>query len=481
MSSARRVFAGYAAGVLLCLGLAAATGHWWVAALPALPALVWPLLTDVRWYFWLLLIMIPLGVEVSLPGGVGTDLPTEPIAVALTGVLLLHAARHWRAYPAVDFAHPAALLLYVHLAWLFVTALASTIPLFSVKFFLSKLWYVGAFFVAPVLFLRSPRRVLTFTHCLFWPLLFVAVQTLIRHASFGFSFADQYRTMAPFMRNHVNYAACLAVCAPWVVYLFWWRRRGRRAAGRGRDWLPWLVVPVWLAAVYFSYTRAAYVALVLAAGAYFVVRWRLLRPAVVLALVAGLGATVFLIRNDKYLDYAPNFDTTIAHKQFDDLIAATYQLEDVSTMERFHRWVAGGNMVPYRPWTGFGPGTFVEQYPAYTNNNFRTWVSANPERSGIHNYYLMTLVEQGYPGLVILVLWLVVVLLYGERAYHRQRDPAARNAILAAVLSLIVIDAFQIINDLLETDKVGSLFFLNIAILIVMSNYRPPTNSTTSR
>jgi hypothetical protein len=34
------------------------------------------------------------------------------------------------------------------------------------------------------------------------------------------------------------------------------------------------------------------------------------------------------------------------------------------------------------------------------------------------------------------------------------------------LLSTVVIDAFLIINDLIETDKVGSFFFLAMAILV---------------
>ncbi|MGB3801640.1 MAG: O-antigen ligase family protein, partial [Lewinella sp.] len=167
-----------------------------------------------------------------------------------------------------------------------------------------------------------------------------------------------------------------------------------------------------------------------------------------------------------------DFNNTISHEEFDNLISATYKLEDISTMERFYRWVAGGNMVPYRPVVGFGPGNFVETYEAYTNNNFRTYVSDNPERSGIHNYFLMTAVEQGLPGLLFLLLFLGSILYYGQSLYLNQTVPEARGAALAALLAVIVVGAFSILNDLLETDKVGSLFFISTAILINMGRYR---------
>lgn len=473
MSPALRIYTGYATAALLCGVFALVSGSYWVAGLPVAVWIVAQSVLDFRWLFWLLLVMIPLGTEVALPGGIGTDLPTEPLAVGLTALLMVHAARHWGTYEGRLFLHPIALLLYLHFSWIIVATGFAELKLISLKFALAKGWYIGAFFLLPLLMLRTPGSVRIFAHCVFWPLLFVATQSLIRHVGYGFSFADQFRTLHPFMRNHVSYAGCMATFTPWLGYLLWWRRRRQ---GQSAGLLLWLIGIIWVLALYFAYTRAAYIALALAGIAYVIIRHRLLRYAVAAGLVVGLGVATYLVHDQKYLEYAPNFDTTIAHQEFEDLISATYKLEDISTMERFYRWVAGGNMVPYRPITGYGPGNFVELYQGYANNNFETYVSDNPERSGIHNYYLMTLVEQGYVGLGILLLFLVGLLLYGEGLYHRQTDPAARAAIMAALLSIIIVAAFCIINDVLETDKIGSLFFIAAAIVVGMGGYRSPAH-----
>lgn len=469
-----RIYAGYAALSLLCLIMAIASEAYWIAGLPVLGLVLGQAVLNFRPLFWLLLICIPLGTEIYLPGGLSTDLPTEPIAVGLSGLFLLHAARHWPEYDADRFFHPIALLLYLHVGWILFSTGFSLIPLISIKFSLAKLWYIGAFFLLPLLLLRTPKDIRVFAHCVFWPLLFVAVQSLVRHAGYGFSFSDQYKTLHPFMRNHVSYAGCLATFTPWLGFLIY----RRRLLGEGWKWLLYGIGPIWLAAIFFSYTRAAYVALFLIALAFVIIRMNLLRPAVLLAFVAAVGVTVFLVQDDRYLDYAPNYTNTISHQQFDNLIAATYKLEDISTMERFYRWVAGGNMVPYRPWVGFGPGNFVEHYEGYTNNNFETYVSDNEERSGIHNYFLMTLVEQGYPGLLLLLLFMGSVLYYGQQLYLNQPDPEAKAAVMAGLLSVIVVGAFSILNDLLETDKVGTLFFISTAIIINLGRYRPVTNSS---
>jgi len=463
MRSGRSWFAALLVSFLACLWLGIGLEQYWLGVVPFGLFALYQVLTDFRPIFYLLLFFIPLSTEVYLPGGLGTDLPTEPLMLGLTGIFILHAALHWPRYPARFYAHPIALMLYAHVAWIFLTTLLSDGWLVSIKFSLAKLWYVGAFFLLPGLLIRSPRDVRRMGWIIFWPLLFVAFQSVLRHAGYGFSFADQYKTLSPFMRNHVAYAGILAVFAPWLV----WLTLGTEA----KSWRRWFFYGCWLfwlIAVYFSYTRAAYISLVLAAGSFLIIRWRLMLPALLAALCGGLILVGYLLRDNTYLEYAPNYETTVAHERFDNLIEATYKLEDISTMERAYRWVAGGNMIPYRPWFGWGPGNFVNFYKGYTVSSFTTYVSDNPERSGIHSYFLMTLVEQGWPGLFLLLVFLGVILLNAERAFHRQRDPARRSAIMAATLSTVVVYAFLIINDMLETDKMGSFFFLNLVVIIAM-------------
>ena len=454
--------------------------QYWMAGLPIIPLALYQFLVKPSFYFWTLLALLPLSVEFYI-GSLGTDLPTEPLMLLLSVYFIIHSLYYWRSYTADFFRHPVSLILMAHLSWIIFSSLFSEGPLVSLKFCLAKLWYVIPFFFLAGRFLTDRKRVRMMVWLIFIPLLFVAVQTLVRHASFGFSFADQFRTMSPFMRNHVNYAAMLAAFAPWLGFLIW-RQPHKR-------WL-WAAAVIWLIAVYFSYTRAAYVSLILVGGAWWIIRQGWIKPILLLGLASMIGGSIYLIRNNKYLDYAPNFETTIAHDRFDNLISATYKLEDISTMERAYRWVAAGHMVPYHPWVGWGPGNFVFFYEGHTVRSFETYVSDNPERSGIHNYFLMTLVEQGFPGLLLLFILLLGPLFYGQRIYLRKYKKYGKQAneqqreelaiLMAAMLSLVVIDAFLIINDLLETDKIGSLFFLNLAIIVNFSLPLKNSFSTTA-
>jgi O-antigen ligase len=286
---------------------------------------------------------------------------------------------------------------------------------------------------------------------------------MVRHAGYGFSFVGIHKVLHPFQRNHVNYAAMLTLFSPYLY--FTWRRQRRFS----NTW--WFLLGggvLFLLAIYLSYTRAAYVALLIVVGAYGVFRLRLIRPLIAAACVVSLLGLGYLVQKNRYLDYAPNYDRTVTHYEFDNLVEATYKMEDISTMERLYRWVAGLRMSPEEPWVGFGPGNFVNFYESYTVTSFRTYVSDNPERSGIHSYFLMTLVEQGIIGLLLFLTFGFYLLIAGERIYHQTKDPERKWLVMSVLLSLVAIDAFLIINDLLETDKVGPFYFMGAALLAVL-------------
>ncbi|MCB0629455.1 MAG: O-antigen ligase family protein, partial [Lewinella sp.] len=359
------------------------------------------------------------------------------------------------------FRHPITLLLLLHVAWVLITTVTSGLFLVSFKFALAKIWYVTVFYFLAGHVLQREKDVRTYFWVIFLPLMFTVLVTLVRHSAYGFSFMDVHRVLHPFQRNHVNYAATLTLFFPMVwLSVAWYHRWSKR-------W--WIIVGsvgILLIAIYLSYTRAAYVALAIALGAYFIIRFRLMRYVLSGALLVTILGVMYMARGNHYLEYAPNYDRTVSHYQFDNLLEATAKGEDISTMERVYRWVAGFYMFKDQPVLGYGPGNFVNFYRPYTVTSFTTYVSDNEEQSGIHSYYLLVLVEQGVPGLLLFLLLSFYVLIKGEDIYHRCRDRGRKRIVLMVLMTTVVIDSFLLINDLIETDKVGSFFFLAMAILV---------------
>ncbi|MFN0176257.1 MAG: O-antigen ligase family protein [Saprospiraceae bacterium] len=445
--------------------LAIFAGLWfemtWLTLLPAGLAMIWLALVDVRKVFFLMMGCIPLSTEVSLPGGLATDLPSEPLMWLLTLAGLAWFSRNWRQVDVRIFRHPVTLALFAHLFWLTVCVATSQNFLISFKSLLAKGWYVVVFYFWAARFLNTERDFKALMWWFFVPLFFATLTVIWRHAGYGFSFESINGCLHPFFRNHVMYACLLAIFLPFAWYGSYWYRRFS-----GAWWFLIIGVLVLLVGIYFAYTRAAYGALVLTIGVYWVVRWRLMKA----ALVAGaLGLALFftfLGTRDNWLLFAPDYEKTISHQRFDRLLEATTKLEDISTMERVYRWVAATYMIQERPLLGFGPATFYTHYKNYTVTSFRTYVSDNPERSSTHNYFLMVAVEQGLPGLLFFLLFCVVVMLKGESVYHLTRERSTRVALLSALLCFVLINILMLMNDFVETDKIGSLFFLSAAILV---------------
>ncbi len=410
--------------------------------------------------FYLFWIVLPFSIEVEV-GSLGTDLPTEPIMMVLMGIFILLVISKPKTISKSYFLHPVSILIYLHLSWILITTIFSTNCFVSFKYLLAKLWYIIPFYFLPfVLFkddtdFRKCFRFLGYT-------LFVAIlYVFIRHAASGFYFDAINKAVRPIFRNHVNYAIIILAYLPYYCYLIF---SPKKKAGL----LKWAGLIFLVVAIYLTYTRAAQASMILAIGIYFVIKMRLIKYAVGSALVLLLGLVMFLSTENKYLDFAPDFNKTIAHKNFDNLVEATAKMEDISTVERFYRWVAGFYMVAEKPLVGFGPSTFYTQYKQYTVSSYKTYVSDNPEKSGIHNNYLMVAVEQGYPGLLIMLSLVCIPLLYAEKTYHNLITRDDKLLVMVAATSYAMIAIVILINDLLEADKVGPFFFLSASIIVFM-------------
>lgn len=436
-------------------------GAWWIALAPAAILVVWLTFVDIQKVYYLMLGCIPLSMEQEIPGGFATDLPSEQFMWLLTLVAIGWFLMNWRKVDGRFFRHPITLALMAHLAWIVVTMTTAQIFFISLKYVLAKGWYVIVFYFLTARFMNEERDFKRFLWWFFTPLMYAITTVVVRHAAKGFSFEEVGFVMWPHFRNHVMYACLLAIFLPFAWYGTYWYKR--------YSFLWWclvLGVVYMLFAINFAYTRAAYVALLAAIGINWVVRLRLMKAALVAVALGFTALIAFIGTRDNWLLFAPDYEKTISHKSFDNLLEATTKLEDISTMERVYRWVAGTYMVRDKPLTGFGPGNFYSFYKNYTVSSFKTYVSDNPEHSSTHNYYLMVAVEQGIPGLLIYLIFCAVVMLKGEEIFHKTLDRSRRRTLMAALLCFSLTNLLMLMNDFVETDKIGSLFIMSIAIIV---------------
>ncbi len=451
---------------LLCLafvGLAWYTGQLLLFGVPAVLLLAMVALTDFTPIFWLLLLSLPVSLHIDLSPSLAITAPSELLMAGLMIVWVLLVLIKERAMPKGFMNHVFCLWLGIHLTWTLVTVFFAANKLVALKFFLAKLWFIIPFVFLSGIVLKKWKNIRIAVWCLFVPLLLVAIQTLVRHASYNFSFEMANKTMTPFFPNHVDYAAMIVVFFPLLLVARNWYKRGSVE----KSFID-VGLLIFVVAIFFSYTRSAMGTLLLIPVFRLVFKLRLTRIAVAVSLLAILLFSSYLIIDKNYLKYSPDFERTIYHTDFDDHLSATLKGEDVSFMERIHRWVAAVRMSTVNPLTGFGPSNFYENYKTYTVLDFETYVSENEERSTTHNYFLLLLTEQGFIGMIIFGIFIILIFVEGERIYFACRTKRDRDFMMAILVSQLIILFNIMMADLIETDCIGTLFFMNISLMILM-------------
>lgn len=417
-------------------------------------------------FFFLLIFSIPFSFEYHLSASLGTDIPDEGLMLLVSFIFLASWIYQPSLVAASFFRHPIFIILVIMLGWTLVSIIFSTHSWISIKFLLAKTWYLGAFVLAAYIVFSDPKNIKITGLVLVFSMFIVVLIILVRHGLNGFQFADINRSLQPFFRNHVNYSAMLVCLIP-MAFAGW------KLLPKEYKSLMAVVILIFLLALFFSYSRGAWLALPVGIIAAWLASKRKLFMAYIISLIIVAGASGWLISEDRYLRFAPEYRTTIFHEDFREHWVATYQLKDVSTAERFYRWVAGVRMVKDKWITGYGPNCFYEEYKPYALPAFKTWVSNNADHSTVHNYFLLTAIEQGIPGLLFLLLLFGAMIWYAERNYQHAGTEFDRVLALttAAIISMLLLLNF--LSDLIETDKMGSIFFLCMAVLLKNKKQAP--------
>ena len=450
-------------GLLLLAGAGAALRQQQaLLLLPVLVLGVFVALIEWRWIYYGLFFLLPFTLEIPLFGGLSMDVPSEPLMLALTacvfGTLLLGKVR----LPGREWRHPLLLVLALMLLWTATDAAFSVDKIKSIKYLLAKVWYIAPFLLGTLLVVRKPSAA---WHCAAIYAAGACLSVLYigsRHGSKGFSFEEINWAIQPFYRNHVIYAAVLALLVPFGLM-------AQRAATSSMARLAWRVaLGILLFGLLTSYTRASILSLPIAGLFYLSMRLRLTRVVLLAAALGVAGTVTYFASEDTFMEYAPDYEHTVFNGQnFEKHLEATYKMQDVSGMERVYRWVAAARMIADKPLVGSGAATFYPEYKRYTVKSFRTYVSENPEKSTTHNYFLLQLAEQGIPGFLLFVALVATALLAAERLYHQSKHrPDVRRVVLAASLSFVIIVFHLALNELVEVDKIGPVFFICLALLV---------------
>jgi O-antigen ligase len=286
------------------------------------------------------------------------------------------------------------------------------------------------------------------------------------HKNLGFDFTLINKAVGTIYYNRVDYATVMSMAFPlvWVAYPL------------TKHWKTWqralllLTFPFFAIAIYLTFARGAMLAIFFAIAMGVGIRMKIAQyflPAFygVIALLV-----VYMVRDNKYIDYRPNYEHTYTHFTFTDHMIATFRGEDMSSMERLYRWIAAARMSTDQPLTGYGPNSFYYHYKPYAVTSFRTYVSRNMEQSTTHNYFLYMLVEQGWPAMLLYAILLIVFFAVAQRTYHRFNDRFYRHATMGVAMMFAAGFINNFFSELIETHKVGIMFYISIALMVVLEH-----------
>jgi O-antigen ligase len=455
---------------LVCLAVFVISGSYMVLAVPFAAAVAAFTILNWKAAFWMLILCIPLSAEVSIFDGVlATTVPDEQLMWLFLGVLLFLTLRYRNVLPEWFLRHPLTLILALQLLWLVIAVIFSTDFLPSLKYLLAKLWFWSSFIIFPVMVFTEKKHFKRAFLFFAIPVLIHAVFAFCWHYKLNFGYRESNLVVFPFYQNHVDHSSVLSMLFPLVIIAYQLSKGNKLAR------LIWLAAIIFLIpAIYVAAARAAMLGVIFAFVIAFAIRKKLVQwvmPSIyTLVLLAVLG----MAYNNNFMKFRPS-NSTATQKTFMETVTATFTGKDMSSMERFYRWIAGVRMSTEHPLTGVGPNNFYENYKPYTVTAFKTWVSRNPERSTTHNYFLFVLVEQGWPAMLLYGALLIVMFKTAQRIYHRTDDIFYKKVAMGLAMSLAVGFVNNFFSELLETHKVGALFYISIALLIVLDYITRPS------
>lgn len=431
----------------------------WIMAVPIVFFVGMMALYDLRWLYFTLIFCVPLSIDLQI-GSLTLDAPDEVIAMLFFSMAPVAVLTNYKKWDYRLLNHPIVFILVAMFAVALLSTINSTNIYLSVKYLLAKGWYMVAYFGCTVLFLKNTEDNKRMSWLAVISCLITILYIMPRHAAEGFSFDSINKMVGPFYSNHVNYAAQIVVIIPFLWYLW------RQVTGKflWRTLLLGLLL-LFIAATYFSYTRAAILTLILSVGFYFIIKWRLVKWFYWMGIIVSILGTAYLVKDNRFFALAPDYNKTVTQTNFDDLLSATYNMEDISTMERLYRWVAARYMIPDRPLLGVGPNNFYDTYKPYTMMSFRTYVSKNPEQSTVHSYLLLLTIEQGVMAALLYLALIYYAFSTVQKLYHSLQTRQEKDWIMAAGLCFFNLVMILLINDVVESDKEGSFFYISLAII----------------
>lgn len=440
-------------------------GFYWLLALPLAMVIFMLYFFSLDKLVLLLVLLTPFTFKYRNEAmGFTVDIPTEPVIVAVMLLFFLRMLYEGH-YDKRLLKHPITLLVVVQLIWMLLTSISSEMPLVSFKFFFSRLWFVTTFFFIGMMLFREYRNLKRFMWAFGVSLSLIVLYITFEHSAFGFERMVGTWIVRPFFTDHTNYSAVLAMVAPFF-FLMTFNRTDKLRSRR----MALLLFVIFLMGILFSFSRAAWLSLMIAAAAFVVLSLKIPLRYIVASLLL-LAGSVYLFQNEIIMQMQRN--TQESSGEFSEHVRSISNItSDASNLERINRWRSAAAMYQERPLLGWGPGTYQFVYAPFQRWEDHTVITTNfGDLGNAHSEYIGPLAESGLPGMLIMIALAVAVLATGVRLYKKLPSTGMRLMAMGITLGFITYFVHGLVNNFLDTDKASVPFWGMMAMLVALDVY----------
>lgn len=434
-------------------------------ALPAVLGILLLYVISLDKVLLLIAFLTPLSINLdTLNVQLAISLPVEPL---LAGILVLFIAKliYERNFDLKIAQHPISVVIYIMFIWMIITAITSEMPVVSLKFIVSRLWFiVPSYFLCAVLF-KEPKNINRFIWLYIAGLIIVVAYTIINHAKNGFDGDTAHWVMTPFYNDHTAYGAALAMyivlCAS---YLFMPNLKKSKRLGVV------IALCILIVAIVLSFCRASWISLIAALGVLICVLLKIKFKYIAVVAVIFIG--LFFTFQQQILDSLSKNDQDASGNVVENIQSMTNISTDASNLERLNRWNSAIRMFKERPVVGWGPGTYQFMYAPFQESKNLTIISTSTGDMGnAHSEYIGPLAEQGLPGSLIVVSLVIIFMYCGLMTYRKAKNKESKVLVLGATLTLLGYFVHGILNNFLDTDKLAVPVWSCMAIITAIDCY----------
>ncbi len=437
---------------------------FWFFLLPVVLVILYYYIVSLDKIVLFITFLTPFAVNIEMfKMDLAVSLPTEPL---MFGVLLVFLAKvlFEHQYDREVAVHPISYLIYLGLFWMFLTSFTSEMPIVSIKYFVSRLWFVVPFYFVTAIMFKEKKNIHRFLWLYMVAFLFIIFYTLSVHSTYGFDEDAGHWVMSPFYNDHTAYGAALAIFFPVIIaFIFYpkyplWKRM-----------FALFLFVVYTVAIIFSYSRAAWISVIVAFLVFLSVMLKIKFRWLFLGIVIIVG--LFMTFQQRILDNLER-NKQDSSQNFVEHVRSIYNISsDASNLERINRWQSAIRLYHQRPLFGWGPGTYQFVYAPFQRSKEKTVISTNlGDKGNAHSEYLGPLAEQGLPGM-FLVMLLVGTIIYTGLMVYRKGDREVKFLSLAATLGIITYYTHGLLNDFLNTDKLSVPVWGFTAIIVALDVY----------